>query len=69
MPPGNISFPSWKARFKTGDELTAEHAAEHLHRQEESIAWVNPMLVTEGETAGRDHAVDMQLCVFSSARR
>ena len=40
-------------------ELTAEHAAEDLHRQEEVMPSWNPMAVVWGQAAGRDDAVDM----------
>ena len=61
-----LHFPGREASFlesllQTGGKLTAEDAAEHLHRQEESVAWVNPVLVIERKTASRDHAVNMRM--------
>ena len=42
-------------------ELTAEHAAEYFHGQEEVVSSWDPMAVVRGQAAGRDDAVDMRV--------
>ena len=48
-----------KGSLQSGDELAAKDAAEHLHRQEETVARSDPMGVVGSETSSGGHAVDM----------
>jgi hypothetical protein len=56
---GEQKFAVPESTLPTGDELTAEYAAEYLNRQEKSVARVNPALAVERQTAGRNYAVNM----------
>jgi len=47
--------------LKEIEELTAEHAAEDLHRQKKGMPRVNPVGVGWIETAGRNDAVEMRM--------
>ena len=58
---GEHQFPVTESELETGNELAAEYAAQHLYRQEEGIARVNPALVIGRETTRWDHAVDMRV--------
>src|SRR5262245_7685422 len=58
---GEPQFSRTESAFQAGDELAAKHAAQHSHRQEESVAWVYPALVNGRKAAGRDHAMDMRM--------
>ena len=42
---GKEQFPITESMLEAGNELAAEYAAQHLHRQEEGIARVHPALV------------------------
>lgn len=63
---GEEKFAVPESSLQTGDELAAKHAAKHLHRQEERIAWMNPLAVIERQAAGRNHAVDVRMNQSSS---
>jgi hypothetical protein len=52
---------SFSESFLQPGELPAKDAAEHLHRQEERIAWANPALMIEGKTACWNYAMDMRM--------
>lgn len=54
-----LSFP--ENFLQPGGELPSKDAAEHLHRQEEPIAWANPALIIEEKTACWNHAMDMRM--------
>ena len=43
--PWNRSVPAVKGGLEPGDELAAEHAAEHLDREEEAVAGSDPSSV------------------------
>ena len=45
--------------FESGDKLATEDSTQHLHREKEAIAGLDPALVIGGEAAGWDHAMDM----------
>jgi len=45
--------------LESGDELAAEHAAEHLDGEKEGAAGGDPAGVVRSEAAGGEHAVDM----------
>ena len=48
-----------KCFFQASVELPSKDTAEHLHGQKECVARMNPPLVIERKTTGRDHAMDM----------
>ncbi len=52
-------FPLREGPLEAGHKLASKHAAEDLHRQKEGIAGLNPARVIGGQTARRNHAVDM----------
>jgi hypothetical protein len=54
-------FPLEESALQTGDELTAKDAAQHLDRQEERIARMDPALVVGRKAAGWDHAMDVRM--------
>src|SRR5690242_19736763 len=54
-----LSFP--EGFLQPGGELPAEDAAEHLHGQEEPIAWLNPALMIEGKAACWNYTMDMRM--------
>jgi hypothetical protein len=47
--------------LQSSNELTAEDAAEHANRQEETWSSSDPSGAIECETAGRDNAVNMRV--------
>jgi hypothetical protein len=57
---GKNEFPSLKGTLQAGDKFAAENTAQHLHRQEESVARMNPVLVIGRQTARRDHTVRLR---------
>ena len=44
---------------ESGDKLAAEDSTQHLDGEKEAIAGVDPALVIGGETAGRNHTMQM----------
>jgi hypothetical protein len=54
-------LPFSKRSPQSRRELAPEHAAEHFHGQKECIAWMNPPLVIERKTTGRNHAMNMAM--------
>ena len=44
-------------------KLATEDSAQHLHRQKEAIARVDPALVIGGETNGRNHTMQMGMVI------
>ncbi len=50
-----------KGALQAGDELAAQHTAEHFHREEKSVARADPVLAVKRETPDGDHAVDMRV--------
>jgi len=50
-----------KGPFQPCDEFAAEHAAEHLHWQEEAITRSNPVRAIRRQTSGRNRAMDMRM--------
>src|SRR5258708_4002399 len=58
---GEQQFSVTESALQTSDKLAAKYAAQYLHRQEESVTWVNPALVIGGEAARWNHAMDMRM--------
>jgi hypothetical protein len=47
--------------LQTGHELAAKDPAQYLHRQEERITRVNPVLVIERQTTRGDHTMNVRM--------
>jgi len=52
-------FPLLESPAQAGHKFAPKDAAEDFHRQEEGIGGMNPAGVIGGQTARRNHAVDM----------
>src|SRR5580658_4966412 len=50
-----------KGALESRDKLAAKDATEHLDGKKEGIASFDPVPVVSGESAGRDHAMDMRV--------
>src|SRR5258708_28991198 len=58
---GEQQFSVTESALQTSDKLAAKYAAQYLHRQEESVTWVNPALVIGREATRWNHAMDMRM--------
>ena len=54
-----------KGGLEPGDELAAEHTAEHLDGKEEGAVRGDPAGAVRSKTAGGDHTVDMGMMLQS----
>ena len=52
-----LAFP--KSSLQPSRELASKYSAEHLHGKKECVTRMNPMLMIERKTTGRNHAMDM----------
>src|SRR3989475_12544082 len=51
--------------LECGDELTAEHTAEHFDRKKKGAVGGDPASVVRSEAASRDYAVNMRMMLQS----
>jgi hypothetical protein len=58
---GKHEFTLTEGFLQTGHELAAKDPAQYLHRQEERIARVDPMLVIERQTTRWDHTMNVRM--------
>jgi len=58
---GEREFAFAKGALQAGDELAAKDTAQHLHRQEERVARMDPALVVERQAARGDHAMNVRV--------
>jgi len=58
---GEQQFAVTESLLESGDELAAKDTAQHLYRQEEWVARLDPALVIGRETAGGNYAVDVRV--------
>ena len=49
--------------LESGDKLATEDSPQHLHGEEEAIARGDPAPVIQGETAGRNHTMQMGMMI------
>jgi len=56
---GELSLPT--GVLQSSDEFATKHPAEHLNRQEESVAGADPLRAVEREAPGGDHTVDVRV--------
>src|ERR1700730_10152150 len=54
-------FSVTKSALQAGDELAANHSAQHFHRGEKSVPEANPVFAVKREPTAWDHAVDMRM--------
>src|SRR5664280_1151084 len=57
--PMECQLATGQGALKGGHELAAKDAAEHLDRQKEAIARMNPLREVKRQSAGGNHAMDM----------
>src|SRR6266481_2397099 len=50
-----------KGALESGNKLATKNATEHLDGKKEGVASFGPVHVISGESAGRDHAMDMRM--------
>jgi hypothetical protein len=58
---GKREFALTEGALQAGDKLAAKDTTQYPHGQEEGVAWVNPALVVERQTARRDHAMNVRM--------
>ncbi len=56
---------SAESRLECGDELTAEHTAEHFDGKKKGVVGGDPASVVRSEAASGDYAVNMRMMLQS----
>jgi hypothetical protein len=56
-----VQLTAFEGKLQGGDELAAEHAAEHVAWEEEVVARVNPAEVIGRKSSGWDYAMNVRV--------